>query len=216
MIRFDKVSFTYQESLQNGGLRDVDLTINKGECVLLCGRSGCGKTTLTRLVNGLIPYFYPGEVTGTTYVDGKDIQDYPMYEVSEHVGSVFQNPRSQFFNVDTDSEISFGMENLSYPREKMKERISKTVADLDIAHLTGRSIFELSGGEKQKVAFASIYLCLDNDEAGQSAAKRISDKLFIKGIQHEILVPIHKDWNEDLLYPVEESEAEEPCQMLQL
>ena len=157
MIRFDKVSFTYQESLQNGGLRDVDLTINKGECVLLCGRSGCGKTTLTRLVNGLIPYFYPGEVTGTTYVDGKDIQDYPMYEVSEHVGSVFQNPRSQFFNVDTDSEISFGMENLAYPREKMKERISKTVADLDIAHLTGRSIFELSGGEKQKVAFASIY-----------------------------------------------------------
>lgn len=78
MIRFDKVSFTYQESLQNGGLRDVDLTINKGECVLLCGRSGCGKTTLTRLVNGLIPYFYPGEVTGTTYVDGKNIQDYPM------------------------------------------------------------------------------------------------------------------------------------------
>ena len=157
MIRFDKVSFNYQESLQNGGLRDVDLTINKGECVLLCGRSGCGKTTLTRLVNGLIPYFYPGEVTGTTYVDGKDIQDYLIYEVSEYVGSVFQNPRSQFFNVDTDSEISFGMENLTYPREKMKERISKTVADLDIAHLTGRSIFELSGGEKQKVAFASIY-----------------------------------------------------------
>lgn len=61
-----------------------------------------------------------------------------------------------------------------------------------------------------------VYLCLDNDEAGQSAAKRISDKLFIKGIKHEILVPIHKDWNEDLLYPVEESEAEEPCQILQL
>ena len=162
MIRFDKVSFTYQESLQNGGLRDVDLTINKGECVLLCGRSGCGKTTLTRLVNGLIPYFYPGEVTGTTYVDGKNIQDYPIYEVSEYVGSVFQNPRSQFFNVDTDSEISFGMENLTYPREKMKERISKTVADLDIAHLTGRSIFELSGGEKQKVAFASIYAMSPN------------------------------------------------------
>ena len=156
MIRFDKVSFTYQESLQNGGLRDVDLTINKGECVLLCGRSGCGKTTLTRLVNGLIPYFYPGEVTGTTYVDGKDIQDYPMYEVSEHVGSVFQNPRSQFFNVDTDSEISFGMENLAYPREKMKERISKTVADLDIAHLTGRSIFELSAGNRQHMAAEHI------------------------------------------------------------
>lgn len=157
MIRFDKVSFTYQESLQSGGLQDIDLTINKGECVLLCGRSGCGKTTLTRLVNGLIPYFYPGKVTGTTYVDGKDIQDYPMYEVSEYVGSVFQNPRSQFFNVDTDSEIAFGMENLTYSRDKMKERIVKTIEELDISHLTGRSIFELSGGEKQKVAFASIY-----------------------------------------------------------
>lgn len=162
MICFEKVSFTYQESMQHGGLRDIELTIHKGECVLLCGRSGCGKTTLTRLVNGLIPYFYPGEITGTTYVDGKDIQDYPMYEVSEYVGSVFQNPRSQFFNVDTDSEISFGMENLTYPREKMKERISKTVAELDIAHLTGRSIFELSGGEKQKVAFASIYAMSPN------------------------------------------------------
>ena len=69
---------------------------------------------------------------------------------------------------------------------------------------------------KDNPNISKVCLCLDNDEAGQSAAKRISDKLFIKGIQHEILVPIHKDWNEDLLYPVEESEAEEPCQMLQL
>ncbi|MDO4281565.1 MAG: ABC transporter ATP-binding protein [Peptococcaceae bacterium] len=157
MIRFEKVSFTYQEAMQRGSLRDIDLIIHRGECVLLCGRSGCGKTTLTRLVNGLIPYFYPGEMSGTTYVDGKAVQDLPMYDISEYVGSVFQNPRSQFFNVDTDSEISFGMENLTYPKEKMQERLSKTVAELDIAHLTGRSIFELSGGEKQKVAFASIY-----------------------------------------------------------
>nr|WP_243415514.1 DUF3991 and toprim domain-containing protein [Merdimmobilis hominis] len=69
---------------------------------------------------------------------------------------------------------------------------------------------------KDNQNISKVYLCLDNDEAGQSAAKRISDKLFIKGIKHEILVPIHKDWNEDLLYPVEESEAEEPCQILQL
>ena len=99
MIRFDKVSFTYQESLQNGGLRDVDLTINKGECVLLCGRSGCGKTTLTRLVNGLIPYFYPGEVTGTTYVDGKDIQDYAPKFLSRRTRKCFtQKKRSMKLN----------------------------------------------------------------------------------------------------------------------
>ena len=157
LIRFEKLSFAYQESLQNGGLKDINLTINKGECVLLCGRSGCGKTTLTRLVNGLIPYFYSGKVTGNTYVEDKNVQNFPMYEISERVGSVFQNPRSQFFNVDTDSEIAFGMENLSYPRDKMQECIARTIEELDISHLTGRSIFELSGGEKQKIAFASIY-----------------------------------------------------------
>ena len=66
MIRFEKVSFTYQESMQHGGLRDINLTIHKGECVLLCGRSGCGKTTLTRLVKCLMHYLYPGEDRGTT------------------------------------------------------------------------------------------------------------------------------------------------------
>ena len=170
MIQFDKLSFTYegssveqdglekkQKPLLHGGLQNIELTINTGECVLLCGRSGCGKTTLTRFVNGLIPYFYPGNVTGSTYVDGTDIQDIPIYELSEKVGSVFQNPRSQFFNVDTDSEIAFGMENLTYPRDAMKKQIAKTIQELGIERLTGRSIFELSGGEKQKIAFASIY-----------------------------------------------------------
>lgn len=157
MIHFENVSFSYKESMQHGGLENIDMTIKKGECILLCGRSGCGKTTLTRIVNGLIPYFYPGEMIGTTYVDGENVQELPMYEISERVGSVFQNPRSQFFNVDTDSEIAFGMENLTWPREKMKKRIEETNRDLDISHLIGRSIFELSGGEKQKVAFASIY-----------------------------------------------------------
>ena len=110
MIRFDKVSFTYQESLQNGGLRDVDLTINKGECVLLCGRSGCGKTTLTRLLNGLIPNYYEGRLEGRVFIDGKSIVEKPLYEIASLTGSVFQNPRSQFFAVDTNSELAFGCE----------------------------------------------------------------------------------------------------------
>ena len=70
MIRFHQVSFTYQESHRKGNLNEIDLTIKDGECVLLCGRSGCGKTTLTRLVNGLIPAFYPGELSGSVIIDG--------------------------------------------------------------------------------------------------------------------------------------------------
>ncbi len=149
-------SFAYQGSGRDG-IQQIDLEIASGECVLLCGRSGCGKTTVTRLVNGLIPYFYPGELTGEVLVDGMDISDTPMYRISEKVGSVFQNPRSQFFNVDTDSEIAFGMENLSLPPEQLLERVENTAKELGIENLRGRGIFELSGGEKQKVAFASVY-----------------------------------------------------------
>lgn len=162
MIQFHQVSFTYQESPQQGGLHKIDLTVKDGECVLLCGRSGCGKTTLTRLVNGLIPSFYPGELSGSVTIDGSVVQDCPMYQLAEVVGSVFQNPRSQFFNVDTDSEMVFGMENLSWSKEQMKERLSTAIRDLQIENLVGRGIFELSGGEKQKVAFASIYAMSPN------------------------------------------------------
>lgn len=156
MIAIKDVSFTYKGSEQDG-IEHISLEIAAGECVLLCGRSGCGKTTVTRLVNGLIPYFYPGELSGEVLVADMDISDTPMYRISEKVGSVFQNPRSQFFNVDTDSEIAFGMENLSCPAEQLRERVERTAKELRIENLRGRSIFELSGGEKQKIAFASIH-----------------------------------------------------------
>lgn len=156
MIKLKNVTFTYHGQNQDG-LRNINLTIKGGECILLCGASGCGKTTVTRLINGLIPYFYTGDLYGEVNVCGMNIAETPMYCIAEKVGSVFQNPRSQFFNVDTDSEIAFGMENLSYPQSKIKDRVKKTVRELNIENLLGRSIFELSGGEKQKIAFASIY-----------------------------------------------------------
>ena len=156
MVELKNVSFSYAGQA-HGSLHDINLTIADGECVLFCGRSGCGKTTITRLVNGLIPDFYSGELKGEIFIDGQDIAGLPMYQIAEKVGSVFQNPRTQFFNVDTDSEIAFGIENESRPPHELSERIEQTTKDLHIEHLRGRNIFELSGGEKQKIAFASVY-----------------------------------------------------------
>ena len=156
MIELKQITFSYLGQ-EKGCLQDVNLTIQDGECILLCGRSGCGKTTITRLVNGLIPRFYAGDLSGRVFINGHDIADYSMYEIAEHVGSVFQNPRTQFFNVDSDSEIAFGLENEACPPEEIKKRIDITTKDLNIQHLRGRSLHELSGGEKQKIAFASVY-----------------------------------------------------------
>ena len=156
MIEFQNVSFSYQAGA-DGGLHDISLTIPDGQCVLLCGRSGCGKTTLTRLINGLIPQFFAGALQGRVLLDGEPLADLPMYRIAEKVGSVFQNPRTQFFNVDTDSEIAFGLENEAMPQENMTQRVAETANALHIEHLLGRNIFALSGGEKQKIAFASVY-----------------------------------------------------------
>lgn len=158
MITFQQVSFTYGEGEhKDAGLKDINLTVNAGECLLLCGPSGCGKTTLTRLINGLAPQFFPGELTGKILLDGEELSSLPLYRIAEKVGSVFQNPRTQFFNTDTGSEIAFGLENKGCPQPVLKGRVADVVSELGLENLYGRSLFELSGGEKQKIAFASVY-----------------------------------------------------------
>lgn len=156
MITFDEVSFQYA-GRDEESLRNVNLTIQRGESVVFCGRSGCGKTTLTRLVNGVIPAFFDGERQGEVRLDGMNVAEIPMYHLANRVGSVFQNPRTQFFNVDTNSEIVFGLENQGIPRDGLRSRLNQTIRDLSLEPLRNRSIFELSGGEKQKIAFASVY-----------------------------------------------------------
>ena len=157
MISFQNVTYSYQESGEPKNLDSINLEVKDGECILLCGKSGCGKTTITRLLNGMIPNFYEGKLQGTVMVDGKNLFDLPMYEISKRVGSVFQNPRTQFYTVNTTSEIAFGCENLGMEPQEIAERVKQTAKDLQIEYLLNRNIFNLSGGEKQIIAFASIY-----------------------------------------------------------
>ena len=156
MIKFEHVDFTYESNPDEKSLSDITLEIACGECVLLTGESGCGKSTLLRLLNGLIPEFYNGERNGKIFVFGTEISDNEIYDFVGKIGTVFQNPRSQFFNVDTTSELAFGCENLAISEEEIRARINKTVSDFNIESLMNRDIFELSGGEKQKIACASI------------------------------------------------------------
>lgn len=138
---------------------DVSFAVAPGECIVLCGESGCGKTTATRIVNGLAGGFYEGSRTGKVLIAGRDVDDLEDWELSSLTGSVFQNPRTQFFNLDTTGEIAFGMENLGVPREEMHRRVRDVVRELGIECLMGRGIFELSGGQMQSVAFASAWAC---------------------------------------------------------
>lgn len=155
MIELEKISFRH-ENADVPSLKNVSLTIADGECVLLCGESGSGKTTITRLINGLIPHFYEGELEGFAMVNGLNVTEAELYETAKLVGSVFQNPRSQFFCVDTTSELAFGCENMGMPENEVHACVDAAAKELKIENLLGRSIFELSGGEKQKIACASV------------------------------------------------------------
>lgn len=111
---------------------------------------------MTRLVNGLVPHFFDGELTGGIWVNGIDMKNCEIADIAGTVGSAFQNPRSQFFCVDVAGEVAFGCEKLGLPEDEIVARVTSSASEMGIEGLMGRSIFDLSGGEKQKVAFASV------------------------------------------------------------
>lgn len=135
-------------------LSNIDLTVRPGETVMLCGQSGCGKTTVTRLLNGLIPGFFHGELAGSQTVCGLP-GGTPVEAYVPLVGSVFQNPKTQYFNADTTSELAFPCENLGWPSQRIRERVDEVAERFGIEPLLDRSVFKLSGGQKQRLAVAA-------------------------------------------------------------
>ncbi|MBQ3842554.1 MAG: ABC transporter ATP-binding protein [Ruminiclostridium sp.] len=163
MLELQSVSFGYGEDMEKAPeIRGIDMSVKKGECILLCGTSGCGKSTILKTINGIIPNLISGRLDGSVFIDGKSTDNVPMYELAAKVSSVFQNPKTQFFNTDAESEITYGLENRGMPVDVINERLEMTVSELKIESLRYKSMFEMSGGEKQRIAFASAYIS-DND-----------------------------------------------------
>lgn len=155
MICLKNISYT--TSSNEKILDGINLDIEKGEFVVITGRSGSGKTTLGSVINGLVFHNYEGTLTGEAYIDGKNIEYLELSQIGKKVGTVFQDPRSQFFMMQPFNEIAFGLSNMCLNKEEIKIRVENSLKAFGIESLKEKSIFKLSSGEKQKVAIASCY-----------------------------------------------------------
>ncbi len=155
MIDINDLTYTYP-GIESPILSNINLRIEEGEFVALTGPTGCGKTTLCRCLNGLIPHFYGGMLRGKVHVAGLDVSAHQTNELSQYVGFVFQNPENQLFSLSVERDVAFGLENLALPREELRRRVDWALQVLGLSDLRERPPHELSGGEQQKVAIASV------------------------------------------------------------
>lgn len=151
----ENLFFRYRDR-QETAIRDISFSAEKGEVLLIAGASGCGKTTLIRSINGLIPRSYKGELTGRVLVYGEETKGWPLSRISQRIGTVLQDPERQILGTKVLNEVAFGLENLGLPREEIIQRADEALNFLNISDLRDRETFNLSGGEKQKVALAGV------------------------------------------------------------
>ena len=156
MIDFE-FEFQYAEEKQPT-LQKVGGSIPAGRCVVLCGGSGCGKSTLLRCINGLIPQFYEGELKGFCRLNGHDTAGMRIGEIGELAASVFQDPRSQFFTVNSSNEVAFSLENHGLPQDEIRRRVDEAFRIFHLERLKDRNIYALSSGERQRISIARVIM----------------------------------------------------------
>jgi energy-coupling factor transport system ATP-binding protein len=154
-LSIDQMSFRYRDR-EVPSLQDISFESVQGEILLIAGASGSGKTTLIRCINGLIPRSYKGELTGQVFIHGETTEKWQLSRISQQVGTVLQDPDRQILGSKVLNEVAFGLENLSLPRLEILDRVDEALGRLKITHLKNRETFNLSGGEKQKIALAGV------------------------------------------------------------
>lgn len=190
MIEIQELTFKYAEAKKNA-LENVTLNIQKGDFVGIIGESGAGKTTLCSCLNALIPHHYTGDFYGSVKVEGQDTFDVKPDKLALKVGSVFQDIESQIVSYFVEDEILFGLENFGVPANQIEERITEALDALGISELRHREISTLSGGQKQKIVFASIialkpdYLILDEPTGELDPASSLQIFKLLKKLNEE-------------------------------
>ncbi len=219
-ITVDRLTFQYH-SRTEPAIVDLSFKVFPGEVLLIAGSSGCGKTTLMRCINGLIPHTYRGEMSGDIELMGKPVSSLSMADLSQTVGTLLQDPERQIVGSYVRNEVAFGLENLGFSREDITQRVDETLEYLGILNLRDRETFSISGGEKQKVALAGVLvmqprvLLLDEplaslDPASAHEALRLFRELADGGIA--VMIVEHRVEDVMSIHPERVLYLDEGCQ----
>ncbi len=200
MIKFNNLNCTYKNS-NSPALTNINLSVKKGECLLIAGESGSGKSTILKIISGLIPHLYDASISGEVFVDDVDIKLKKSYELAQLIGLVNQDPRGQFFTSTVITELAFACENMGIDKDEILQMIKIQSKQMNIENILNRKVFNLSSGEKQRVSVAcaqslspKIFIfdepSSNLDYASTMSLKRIIQALKDKG--HTIVIVEHR------------------------